>query len=516
MKKILLLLFLVPSFVYSQNIFEKFWDFEYSLNITDAVIDEDGNAYFTCIGTNLDVDSTLSIVVKTNSDFEIQWANQYRSLRRDDVVSLELLNDGNILIGGTMRQSFALDEGGSLIKINPDGEVIWHKVISGAFDERIIYTAEQANGDIVSIVRYGVNNQPSSITILEQNGNLISVERLFDSDNTGLQIEDAVQGGNGRFYMCGERFDSEVGRDLPFIASFALADTSWMRTYDLGEDARPSSISINEDHEIVISGLRDDPESVFNSVNTWFIKVDSFGDVLQSKRIFRENNGFSEFPSGVHLKNDGSVLVSSNFLVDNGFYPVISSFDPDGVLVWAESADNELGTSLSLNAVLADDLILVMGRTFLGLGVVNVVSSLGQFACNDFDTPFDVEDLEVVSFEDEFTFSSISTNAVELDLEVIPLSMVESENCSGTLSSEDEEISLIFELYPNPSQDFVYLDNLLGAQLLQVYSIDGRLIEDYTLVSGVNKLLIDHLPSGSLIISLKSDFGVVTQRMVKL
>ncbi|MCZ4408499.1 hypothetical protein O3Q51_06750 [Cryomorphaceae bacterium 1068] len=137
MKKLLAILFLLNLTVSAQTIFEKSWNSPYSLTVSDVATDGMSNSYFACSGNNMFIDSTMSVVVKVNADFEVAWANWYRTLRRDDLGSIEVLADGNILLGGTMRQEFAFDVGGGLIKIDPDGAVIWQKMYNGSFDERI-------------------------------------------------------------------------------------------------------------------------------------------------------------------------------------------------------------------------------------------------------------------------------------------------------------------------------------------------------------------------------------------
>lgn len=68
----------------------------------------------------------MAIVLITDSTLTPQWAKRYKYLNRDDLTCLTPPANGNVLVGGTMRQDFALQYGESLFKLDTAGNVIWH------------------------------------------------------------------------------------------------------------------------------------------------------------------------------------------------------------------------------------------------------------------------------------------------------------------------------------------------------------------------------------------------------
>lgn len=515
MKKLLLPLLFLNLSVSAQTIFEKLWTSDFNFFVNDVAIDDQGSAYFACSGYNAAIDSSVSVVVKTNADYEIEWSNWYRVYRRDDLGSIEILDDGNLLLGGTMRQDFAFDVGGGLIKINPDGEVIWKKVVPGAFDERVIFTNEQPSGDILSVIRYGVSGQASSVLLTSASGSLLSNYRLFDG-GTGLQIEDVAEAENDSYYATGEIFDSEIGYNLIFIAYFTDSDLLWFRKYDFGESTQANAIAINANHELSITGLIVDPESVFNGNNAVLLKTDSLGEVMDAKRIFRQGNGFSEFSTGSILRDDGSVVISFFFQSDTGGLTVFAEFTSDGTQNWISAIENGEGASLALQSELGDGRTLLAGSNFNG-GIVltAAISDPGEFACNNAPTEIDVEDLIPMIIEGNLELSFQKSFTADVELEVIPWPMDEIEICSFTVSTSDKDAELGVKVYPNPTADEVALVIPQGYSLLEVSSLEGKLIYRIALNAGGASIDLRELNAGVYLFNFSGSHGKETHRVVK-
>jgi hypothetical protein len=512
MKKLLALFLLLNVTSSAQTIFEKSWSSDFNFFVNDVAIDDQGNAYFACSGFNAAIDSSISVVVKTDADFEIIWSNWYRTLKRDDLGSIELLSDGNLLLGGTMRQDFATDEGGGLIKIDPDGNVLWHKVISGAFDERVIFTSELPAGQLASVVRYGVFNQPTSIVTTDALGTILERYELFEGE-TAIQLEDAVMASDGTFYATGSVFNTDLGRNGTFIACFSITEGLWLKKYDLGETSLGFSISVHSSGRIAVGGLIVDPESVFGGSNGILLVTDDLGEVDYAYRIYREANGFSEITSGVSWQADGNLLVSMNFLSDVGNFPLLGKFDGDGGLLWSVAIENGEGTNSNYLATLADGRLLTGGRNFNGEIILNALTDEGTPACNEAPAEFDLEVLTPVVQTGSLSFASQLAESIELPIEVTPWPIEENEICSQTVSTFDQEARSPVVLYPNPAQDHVSLIVPSGVNKLEVTGTDGKRVLVKQLKIGNSRLNVERFAPGIYLFHFYGSRGSEVHRL---
>lgn len=76
------------------------------------------------------------------------------------------------------------------------------------------------------------------------------------------------------------------------------------------------------------------------------------------------------------------------------------------------------------------------------------------------------------------------------------------EDCLGTSSIGDQNMTGAFHLWPNPARDHIYLD-LPWESSLTVYDLTGRKLLDLSLTSGETLLPLHHLPSGMYIFTFE-------------
>jgi len=88
-----------------------------------------------------------------------------------------------------------------------------------------------------------------------------------------------------------------------------------------------------------------------------------------------------------------------------------------------------------------------------------------------------------------------------------------SEVC--TLGIEDTELSSNFNIYPNPVNDHLTLDNTSTSQItsIKVYDATGRLVLDEE--GNTKQLDMSSLNSGLLFIKIETDEGVLTKKIIK-
>ncbi len=84
------------------------------------------------------------------------------------------------------------------------------------------------------------------------------------------------------------------------------------------------------------------------------------------------------------------------------------------------------------------------------------------------------------------------------------------------LSTNDFELSG-FEIYPNPSQDKLFIKGLDAIKSVTIYDISGRLINEVSLIGTRNNIEIstEKLGQGAYFVKVKTDVGEFVKKIVK-
>ncbi len=88
-----------------------------------------------------------NFVIRSDNDLNIEWQKGYGILATATATAITLLDNGNFVVGG-----YAYDGTDSrpycIYTINPQGDLLWSKVITGFGETRVIRILELENGDL--------------------------------------------------------------------------------------------------------------------------------------------------------------------------------------------------------------------------------------------------------------------------------------------------------------------------------------------------------------------------------
>ena len=449
-------LFFIAS-VNAQNLLE--YQIEYSpfLGVSESLTLDDGNIMMSCFSYPPSSDSAEAILVKLNLlNQEFTWAKRLKIFHRDDLGCISLLSDGNILVGGTARQDFATEVGGSVFKMDPEGNLIWHKVYTGSSDDRTIKMFENdSDQSLMIFIRYGVNNQPTKILHTDAFGNILS-QRTYSIDGRGVFAEDITMDDSGNFYMAGKILNTTTSRYEYFICAVSTTSLLWYKRFDFGRSINSSDgIVVTSDGQLACAGWITD-EINSTTTNAWIMKLDLNGNVAWTNE-FGKANEFSEYFSGLLALENGNILALGGTSTITGSEARVIKTGSAGNVIWANSYDHFEAQGLYEAIYTSNNDRLFLRGSAPGSEITNtaylLVSDLfGESACgiNLVEITPTALTVEITEFIPDVDDPDVTANSPPV--QIIPIDITVNQVCDDSTTSVttlEQKTDLI--LYPVPS-----------------------------------------------------------------
>lgn len=224
-------------------------------------------------------------VVYSDSSGANHWERAYTAFNPEfSFESITHWSDSSILIGGSMLNPITNLHGGSLLKLDKTGNLLWKGSIENGVDFPIYVRKTRALSDSTALV-IGANMTPgqaSFIMKIDSAGNKLWGFDLLDNNGEILNLKGITELSNGDLVLCGNVSEN-----------FASGNIEWR-------------------------GI--------------LIKTDSLGAIKWTKKFNQPNSGFSDVitdQTNLYLRNLGMTSKTSNGIL---------AVDTSGALVWQVDA----------------------------------------------------------------------------------------------------------------------------------------------------------------------------------
>lgn len=515
MKKLLLSLCLLGTMMQAQTLIEKEFATSLPMSMSDATVLPDGSFMLAGYAFPQGQDSVLAIIMKTDSLLNLKWAKRYKALAKDDFRCITPTSDGNLLVGGAMRQNFVNQSGGSIYKIDTAGNVIWHRVYSDSYDDRTIKIYEQADSSLMIFIRKGVTNQPTKVVHASSNGNMLS-ERIFFEGSRGLLVDNVTTDGNGTYYMAGDFFDGSLGYQRFFIAALDASSFLWYREYYLGRAMGNYALTYTTDDYLVAGGTIADTNTV-NTSNLWVMRLDKQGNESWT-REFTQAGAYTEFLSHLQPAANGDITAWGYALNDTGSAAIALRIDSSGGLQWTKGFNYQNGQFVQsvepvpdgrilINASYAGQVYLLLSSEDLQVACSGTVPSLMTMPING-----------IISSSPPATGGTPTIDVNILAPDITPISVTSSLLCTAHVGVENLSLNYQLQLYPMPcehSLDVKLPDGTGGACELRITDMFGREIRREVFIAPLARLDVSGLSSGIYWLELKTNSQLLRQKFIK-
>jgi len=266
-----------------------------------VVITADGG--YLVVGKTTSYAETLqdAWILKLDSAGDTLWTRQYSGPSYSSASTVIINNEGNYLISGYAYNSSG-NRDGLLLKYDPDGNLLWHKIYGGAQEDWTTDLRQtDDDGYILTGVSksFGAGDRDLYLVKTDSNGDMLWSSTYGGPDGEwGWGIELLPDGGYIMTGWTGVFFSTQ---DIWLVRTDADGDIVWTKTYDFGSFDMALDIIRANDGGYVITGVGND--------NFIVLKVSESGE---EEWI---NNSFDGSGQCVIENNQGEYIVTGQKII---------------------------------------------------------------------------------------------------------------------------------------------------------------------------------------------------------
>ena len=199
----------------------------------------------------------------------------------------------------------------------------------------------------------------------------------------------------------------------------------------------------------------------------------------------------------------------------------ITEIDAEGYIVGETEPSDDVCATTEASSVLPPTNIVAetISDTEIGLSWDAVDGALGygiymdgQFAGAIQETSIIIDQLAP---DTEYCFAIFSISELDAEGYIVGFSATSEEVCATTYGVGVDEFSTAFNIYPNPVNDVLFIENGNNIEEVSIYTITGVMVYSEQCVSNNVQVNVSELEGGVYIIKVRTENNEIINRFVK-
>ncbi len=283
-------------------------------------------------------------LVKRNSIGVIQWERSYDINTQDIVRSIEIASDGGFMLFGSSRNDFTGEESMFLIKTDSLGELLWQNTYGGPYSDWGLAITKLQDGNFLLAGGTSLNSNDASASLLikiDPEGNIIWQKKYFGEFNQ-QEFSSVKQLATGEIVVCGS---TKGDADVSFFGILKVLNETdgsiiWEKQYQfynmVNTDQYFYSMDLCSDGGFILAGMARNlnPEGPGNSM--WVVKTDCMGnDSIWDNAAcpIKTDTPDTVIPFNLYPNPSTGAVTVDYFIPQNAENQSISFYDATGKLV---------------------------------------------------------------------------------------------------------------------------------------------------------------------------------------
>jgi hypothetical protein len=282
----------------------------------------------------------LSIIFICNTSAQITFEKYYETLNDSRSNAVLQTSDNHYLLAGYIDISSS-EHDVYLIKTNAYGDTVWTRTYPRMWTEYPEVILETADNNYLlaghAVTRTGPSVMDVLLMKIAPDGDLIWTKTIGVRDDDE-QIYDMRPTSDGGYILCGQYDESYTDIYYYLLKINANGDSLWSATYNPadGDRARGRAVVVSDDNKFVIAGYFKRGDDNFAHL----AKIDSAGQAVWSQTW---SNGESNYLNDIQETVDnGYILAGNTFRSEAGYMDFyLIKTDDEGDSVWARTYGGE-------------------------------------------------------------------------------------------------------------------------------------------------------------------------------
>ncbi|PKP31427.1 MAG: hypothetical protein CVT99_08765 [Bacteroidetes bacterium HGW-Bacteroidetes-16] len=368
MKNFFFLLFLIPTFVFSQG-----WEKTYGEGVGRSVQQTTDGGYIAFCNSNFH----NIYLLKTNHNGDTLWT---KTIGENDhyftLCGQQTIDGGYVIVGWTDPDNALNDI--LLIKTDSNGDVLWTKTYGGS-NREVGFSVQQTFDEGFVITGWSDSFSNSYDVFLiktDSDGNALWTKTYGDDlMDIGKSIQQTADGG---YIIAGESIIWGSGFSSVYLIKTDINGTAlWTKTYGGIDEDAAYSVKQTTDGGYIVTGYT---ETLNGTKDVYLIKTDDNGDSLWVKSY---GGIYDDMGSSVQQTTDSGYVIAGYTEKINGTTDVfLLKTDNSGNILWTETyggVGNNSGMSVQqttdggyiITGVYDDDFVCLIKTD--GSGIVSTI-----------------------------------------------------------------------------------------------------------------------------------------------
>ncbi|RMG88550.1 MAG: hypothetical protein D6714_00520, partial [Bacteroidetes bacterium] len=342
-------------------------------DIANQII-ETSDGHFVVVGQSKSSDGDLSgnsgeedfWVLKLDTLGQVVWQRNYGGPGSDKAGSVAetpagdyLVAGSSLSVGGDVGNNYG-EEDAWLVKLSPDGQILWEKNYGGSANENIEEVRVAQDGGIL-LIGYSESNDGDVggnngdfdfwMVKLDADGNLVWSHHYGGSAaDWGYRVRETQSGelvvAGSTFSSNGDVSDNKGFYDFWVFKTDAGGNMLWERNFGGITEERAYALELAENEDIIVAGTSISGDGDVGGNNggndAWFIRLSPDGDLLWSRNYggIQEDRSFSIAPTldggfvSAGISRSSNADVANNYGAKDGW---IVKLDANGNLEWEKN-----------------------------------------------------------------------------------------------------------------------------------------------------------------------------------
>lgn len=490
MKKLTILIFIFSNFLVAGGQSQIQWQKSYGGSNFERAYSaaQTGDGGYIVVG---ETTSTDGDVAGNLPDYKSAWI--LRLDQNGDTIWTKCFHDAGTAyaVEQTADDGFVIScSGFTLLKLSVAGQVSWsHSIGDGSFLDNaytVSHTGDDgyiAGGELWG-GRDGFGTDEWFIAKYDQSGDTLWTV-CFEDELPGAcySVKETSDGG---YIAAGSKDrhieinpgEYQINYDFYILKLNSSGDSIWSNTFGgSGNDIAYSVLEASDGGFVLIGSCGSD-EMTKGDEDGWIIKVDENGNFVWQK--FIGGSGWDQILSGNKTKDNGYVLCGFSISYD-GDLPD-DYWGPDYWIVKTDESGN-----------------VILSECFGGDS-----QDYGQYALQTKDGGYLMAGR---SWSDN---GDLTENKGFEDAWIVKLASTSSGIHESTGFGQDMEI------YPNPVRDELFINKVSrNPGYLSIYTIDGKLVKQRKIDSGINRIDVSELDKGSYLLRIDGSKDTFSKKLIK-